>query len=487
MDARYTGTIRTSSAISRFLKISDIRVMTGLHNLPKHVKYRDTYKPFDYYWGLGIEHETYLQSSVNNVCTSFAGHMKPERYSVSYYKSYKQDSLYESLKQVCPIVVPVLLNAYAMTNTDIFGEHATLYKRGSPPNPKYNGKPLFDWICEHSAWIASNYDYSFVFDGDTIEFITQDFYKTTVTRVMNELIDLEARFVAEIQSMPPRGIFQELGPFSIVQRNEPWASYTTNTGNISMFNNGTFHINVTLPTRLNLFCKPMWQTDFVEKHRRLARLIQWIEPLWVCLYGSPDPFTEFSKLRNQYASGSQRLAVSRYIGLGTFDTTVMPTGKILQIPKGNLPWYTHLHNKTEYEPLEVIGLDLNFNKHWAHGIEIRIFDQMPLVQLEDVLKQVVLIMDASLAVDSVLDPRDSNEWQLSATEALYRGSEMSFTAEMVNQMFRAFGLLLELKGPVEPKELMDILMESLMEKKGFCWSHMVEGKKTCCFGRWSAV
>jgi hypothetical protein len=158
----------------------------------------------------------------------------------------------------------------------------------------------------------------------------------------------------------------------------------------------------------------------------------------------------------------------------------MPTGKILQIPKGDLPWYTNLHNKTEYEPLEVIGLDLNFNKHWAHGLEIRIFDQMPFVQLENVLKQVVLIMDASLAVDSVLDPRDSNEWRLSATEALYHGSAMSFTAEMVNQMFRAFGLILELKGPVEPKELMDILMESLMEKKGFCWSHMVEGKKSCC-------
>jgi hypothetical protein len=452
----------------------------GLHNLPKHVKYKDIYRPLDYFWGLGVEHETYLQSSANNIYNSFAGRMKPERYSVSYYKAYKHGSLYDALKEVCPIQAPVLLNAYAMAHTDVFGEHATLFQRGSPPNPKYNGKSLFEWICEHSKWIAENFDHSFVFDGDTIEFITQDFYKTTVDRVISELTALEAKFVAEIQGVPQRGILEEIGPLTLVQRNEPWASYTTNPGNIAMFNNGTLHINVTLPTFLNCERKPFWPSDFVEKHRRLARLIQWIEPLWVALYGSPDPFTRFEKLEDKYAAGSQRLAVSRYIGLGTFDTNIMPTGKILQIPRGDLPWYTALHNKTEYEPLEVIGLDLNFNKHWAHGLEIRIFDQIPFPQLKDVLTQVVLLMDTSLTLTSVPDPRESRVWQLAATEALYRGSAVQFDAEMTNQLVQALGLQNEVKGPLTPKEQMDLLINELEVKKGFCWRHMVDGKKSCC-------
>jgi hypothetical protein len=452
----------------------------GLHNLPKHVKYKDIYRPFDYFWGIGVEHETYLQSSAQNIYNSFAERLKPERYSVSYYKAYKQGSLYEAMKQVLPIQAPVLLNAYAMIHTDVFGEHATLFQRGSPPNPKYNGKSLFEWICEHSEWISENYDKSFVFDGDTIEFITQDFYKTTVDRVISELTELEQRFIAEIQKLPQRGIFQEIGPFTLVKQNEPWASYTTNPGSIAMFNNGTLHINVTLPTLLNWSCKPMNQSNFIEKHRILARLIQWIEPLWVALYGSPDPFTRYAKLEDKYAAGSQRLAVSRYIGLGTFDTSIMPTGKILQIPKGDLPWYTALHDKTEYEPLEVIGLDLNFNKHWAHGLEIRIFDQIPFPQLKDVLHQVVLLMDTSLTLTTVVDPRESIEWQRAATEALYRGSATQFEPEMTNQLCKVLGLNYEVKGNLTPKEQMKLLMEELDFKKGFCWSRMITGKKTCC-------
>jgi hypothetical protein len=158
----------------------------------------------------------------------------------------------------------------------------------------------------------------------------------------------------------------------------------------------------------------------------------------------------------------------------------MPTGKILQIPKGDIPWYTDLHSKTEYEPLEVIGLDLNFNKHWAHGLEIRIFDQIPFMQLRDVLLQTVLLMDVSLTLSSVVDPRESIEWQRSATEALYRGSGMVFEPELVNAMFRAFDIKNEVKGPITPKECMDLLMRELEDKKGFCWDRMVDGKRGCC-------
>ena len=448
--------------------------MMGLHNLPKHVKYKDTYRPFDYFWGLGVEHETYIQTSTFKKFKTFEGSTKPERYSVSYYKAYKEGPLKKALKMVSPIVVPILLNAYAMTHTDVFGEHATLYQRGSPPNPKYNGKALFEWICEHSSWIETEYNKSIVFDGDTIEFITQSFYKATLDTVIQELQTLETRFNLELSRLPARGILEDHGPLRLVGSNEPWATYTTNLSNIAMFNNGTLHINVTLPTRLDWRCRPLWYSDFVKQHRKLARLIQWIEPIWVALYGSPDPFTRYPTLKENYAAGSQRLAVSRYIGLGTFDTNAMPTGKILQIPRGEIPWYDALHDKTDYETLDVIGLDLNFNKHWAHGLEIRIFDQMPLTKLREVMEHVVALMDLSLSMTTVEDPRTSVIWQRLATEGIHHGPSMILEPDMINAVLQGFGSLKKVTSSVTPTEAIAILTQTLESSRGFCWKHLVE-------------
>jgi hypothetical protein len=411
--------------------------------------------------------------------------MAPERYSVSYYKAYKQDILKKALAIVGEVIAPILMNAYAMNNTDVYGEHSTRFVRGSPPNPNFVGETLFKWMTQHSTWLLENFDKSFVWDGDTVEFITQDFYKTNVDSVIAELATLETRFIQELGKLPYIGIIKDYGPLTLVTRNEPWATYTTNRDNIAMFNNGTIHINVTLPTRLGWSYKPLWSSDFVEKHRRLARIIQWIEPLWVALYGSPDPFTRYPELRDSFAAGSQRLAVSRYIGLGTFDTDHMTTGKILQIQKGSVPWYDALHAKTGYEPLNVIGLDLNFNKHWAHGLEIRIFDQMPLVQLREVLIHTVALMDAALYMTNVSNPCHSIVWQQMATEALYRGKDMIFEPIMLNQMWAAFDLNYESKESLSPEDTMAFLM-NLLEvrgRHGFCWNKMVDGQqsKLCCF------
>ena len=454
----------------------DDQQLGALHNLPKHVKYKHVYRPFDYYWGLGVEHETYIQTSVYKSILSFEDRMKPERYSVSYYTAYKKDILMKALDTVGAIMAPILINAYAVLNTDLFGQHKTLYIRGSPPNPAFNGKTMFEWMTEQSEWLSAQYDRSFVWDGDTVEFITQDFYKATVDRVIAELAATEARFSREIGALPYKGILKELGPLRLVEQNEPWAVYSTNRDNVAMFNNGTIHINVTLPTRLDWFCRPMWRTDFVDKHRVLARLIQWVEPLWVALYGSPDPFTRYPSLRPSFAAGSQRLAVSRYIGIGTFDTNTMATGKILQIQKKDVPWYDALHAKTEYAPLDVIGLDINFNKHWAHGIEIRIFDQIPLVQIREILTHVVALMDLSLTMKTVANPRDSIVWQQMATESMYSGPAMVFEPMMLNTMWGAFGLTHESKGPLTPEATMTQLLSLLEPLHGYCWEHIVEGK-----------
>jgi hypothetical protein len=194
----------------------------------------------------------------------------------------------------------------------------------------------------------------------------------------------------------------------------------------------------------------------------------------------------------KFAAGSQRLAVSRYIGMGTYDTDTMPTGKILQVNRselGPLQWYDRLYEKTAYLPLEVLGLDLNFNKHWAHGLEIRLFDQMPMSRLRQIMDHVVLLMDVALASKGpVADPRKDRQWQKMATESLYEGGMWRVAPEQIHALARAFGLVSDKKEPLPVEEVLQWLMASLAFQKGWCWNHIAKEKPTLptnCLVPWS--
>jgi len=461
-----------------------------MRNLPKHDRYRTAYKRFDYFWGLGVEHETYIMTSKTKTITTFEGAMKAERYSVDYYTAYKKEVLASALADVIEgrggsLTAPILMNGHSLTHCDLYGEHMTSYTKDPKPNPKYAGKTLFAWMCEYSAWMRSEINRSFMWDGDTIEFMTQRFYRATIDDVMLELKDVEARFVYELQKLPKKGVIETHGPLRLAgPRNEPWASYMTNPKNMAMFNNGTIHINVTLPTRLGFSKKPLWPADFLEKHRRLARLIQWFEPLWIAAYGSGDPFAT-GLSGKQFAAGSQRLAVSRYIGIGTFDTGTMPSGKILQVQKselGPMPWYDWLHTRTAYAPLNVVGLDINYNKHWAHGLEIRFLDQLPMDSLRTVMEQLVILMDIALEGRPIPDPRLSAEWSSMAGSALYHGIYWNVDPSEMRALCEALDVK---ESPKEPLGVVDAIMwifERLESRRGYCCDHMLNGVTPvdCC-------
>lgn len=446
-----------------------------LRNLPKHDRYRSAYRRFGYFWGLGVEHETYIMTSKSRSIKTFEGALRPERYCVNYYAAYKPDLLKAALAEVVPVTVPILLNGHSLTKCDINGEHATTYERVPKRNPKFTGKALFDWMCEYSHWMRTELNQTFMWDGDTIEFMTQRFYRATIDEVMNELQEGEDRFVYELSRLPAKGVIASYGPLSLANpTNEPWAIYLTNPRNISMFNNGTIHINVTLPTQLGWNRKPMWPADFREKHRRLARLVQWMEPLWIAAHGSADPF---ARLSPNFAAGSQRLAVSRYIGVGTFDTDTMPAGKILQVYKTPLPWYDA---ERAYESLDVIGLDINYNKHWSHGLELRFLDQLPMDSLRSVMKQVVVLMDIALEGREISDPRGSAAWIAAARSAIYTGSEWSVQPIELNAMAVALGITEDKKEPATVDEALTWIFDRLSPRRGFCWRKMVEPTGSSC-------
>jgi hypothetical protein len=455
-------------------------MQTQYTDLPKHIKYKGSYRAFDYYWGLGVEPETDMKTTQTKDITSFEGAMKPERYSVNYYAVYKPEPLKEALAKYISLEggtlkVPMLVNSHSMTHCDVYNIHKTTHEKIPKSNPAFDGKTFWEWMSEIAPWFKVNLDACFTWDGDTVEFMTQRFYKATVKECMTELRHITDRFEKELKALPRKGFLSGYGPLSLAMpRNEPFAVYVTNLRNVAMFNNGTLHINLTLPTRLGWTRKPLCWKGFVERHRRLARLIQWLEPVLIAVYGSGDPLSIVS---DRYAAGSQRVAVSRYIGIGTFDTEKMTAGKVLTLKRaglGPMPWYDWLAERTDYIQLDLVGMDMNFNKHGAHGLELRFFDQMPYDMLEALLEKLVLVMDASLVLGSIEDPRKNKIWSSMAGVALLDGKGWQLNVEQLDTLYSVFQIKDVIsKEPLYVEDVWKKLCGYLERYKGKCWKAMM--------------
>lgn len=369
-------------------------IIIGNNQIDKHLKYKSQYKKKTRFWGLGIENELYLEFENRKKITKdfFLNSKIRERYSIDYFSNYKKEYLDEALKKTLErmgnnvLLIPILINSHSFTKTDKSGNHKTLYKKNNPPNPLFSGKNLLEFLCEKDSFFSNQNDF-WLFDGDTVEIINKKFYNKKLDKVLEEININKNIFIQKLNKIfQEEQLFTEFGKITYMKDNYPFASFLTNINNISMFNNGTIHLNLTLPTELDDNCAILDKQLFVSQHKKLIKLIQWMEPLIISVYGSPDPFATISnyKNKNMFSNCSQRNAVSRYVSLGTYNTDTMENGKILtklieDLPMSHLDfwWYKNLHNSSAYNSLDQIGMDINFNKHWNHGIEIRFLDHIP--------------------------------------------------------------------------------------------------------------
>lgn len=433
----------------------------------KHARYNDYYKSNDLFWGLGIENETYLQFSKPNSLTAKAiyENHKPERYSVNYFLGLNPEYK-EHLKQLYPISdsaialaeltdkpmelnqiydFPVYMNSHTLQKTDKDGNHATTYEKVPKPNPKFQGQTIHDLLIQHYPEVfLTKYKVNYTYDGDTVEFMTQNFYKTTVAATVKELQTEKALFLETInRAFKTLQILPQLGDLSYPLRNEPFVCFHTNLSNIAIFNNGTYHLNFTLPTLLDHNKNPANPILFVKKHKAAIRYIQYLEPLIIAIYGTPDPFSNVSP---KYSKASQRCAVSRYIGIGTYNTDTMEAGKILSVETHTCKaaakpywWYNAYTKTTNYNPLTKIGVDINFNKHGAHGIEVRFLDWFPEERLEALMNTFVHLMDYSLQNGVPEDPTICPIWNGLVVKMLTMGADAELSDdeyEMYNRVFK---------------------------------------------------
>lgn len=420
--------------------------------LEKHRKYKHAYGENETFWGFGIELETYFQfeKPIYVAPLILRTARKPERYSVTYYNSYHphtlalMDTMFPDSSGCVPL--PFFFNGHSFQKCDRRGQHKTTYEKVPKPNPKFSGKTIFQELQEFNPILfMARHEQSFTFDGDTIEFITQDFYKTKVERAIQELISHKQEFLENVNTMfQLRRIFPDRGRLIYPPVNPGFAIFSTNPSNIAIFNNGTYHINITLPAELakkspsGMPClkKPLL---FREQHRLCIRLYQWLEPILIAIYGTPDPFANGSR-------ASQRCAMSRYIGIGTYDTHEMPRGKILTAPIETIRgsdkpfwWYKVYHATSAYTTLKEIGMDINYMKHFLHGIEFRIFDWFPESRLQELCELLVYSAEISLIAKDVPEAVMSERWNSIVVRVLRDGQDMKFTIKelgVLESLFR---------------------------------------------------
>ena len=135
--------------------------------------------------------------------------------------------------------------------------------------------------------------------------------------------------------------------------------------------------------------------------------------------------------------------MSRYIGLGTYDTDTMEPGKKLnefEYKRDASHYFNQLHTTTDspYNPPETIGYDFNYNKFKNHGIELRVLDYFPEEYLTDVINFIILVCQYSIYNKNIKKPQHSKLWNELVVCCIRQGSEAMVSNELYLQLREIF-------------------------------------------------
>jgi hypothetical protein len=250
--------------------------------------------------------------------------------------------------------------------------------------------------------------------------------------------------------------------------------------NVAMFNSGTYHINITIPSLLGSKVEdeppPLLHPKiFEQQHKQAILVYQWLEPLLIAVYGTPDPFS-FSN--TEFCNASQRCAMSRYIGVGTYDTSEMKEGKILTVETESLKvesysfwWYSRYHEKSAYRKLEKIGLDINYKKHYNHGIELRFFDWFPEDRLYQLLEFIICLADCSLQRAEVDNPSISSTWNDLVLGIMQEGKWFHLNSEIIASLEKVLGI--QITGCAALDIFENIRLQVIKKYRGICSKAML--------------
>jgi hypothetical protein len=430
-----------------------------------------------YYWGIGLENETYLQFEESLVVSGqfIQEKMGRERYSIDYLKCYRAGSLEKVLARAFDssknYLVSQMMNSHSLEKLDIHFQHKTI--QSAPPlldNPDYAGKSILELFLEKQPFQIqsmltqkNNPMGSIIFDGDTIEFVTKYYENRTIQESFNELKASKKIFLDKLNEtkiLP--------GPLTYPQYNIGINMFMSNQKKLVLFNNGTFHFHITLPT-LTEDSRIVDYDAFDQAHHKAIYLLQWFEPLFIATLGSPDIMSVISdkfEMEEKFAGGSMRNAMSRYTGVGTYHKS-MPKGKVLTFPvdefrkllnfqkEENIWWRDRIESELCYELLSDVGLDFNREKLYQSGYEFRSFDEFPTEYLPEVLHAIVLITEHAQHGEEIEWASNNVIWNNLVFKTLTQGYKTEMTEEEKNEIVRVFKLPASLQNELKDVNRLD--------------------------------
>ncbi|WP_306351088.1 hypothetical protein [Flavobacterium sp. '19STA2R22 D10 B1'] len=429
-----------------------------------------------YYWGIGLENETYMQFEESLIVSGEFIQEKIgfEKYSIDYRKCYKSESLAPVLQKAFGLnqnyKVSRMMNSHSLEKLDINYQHKTLSAVKSSvdttetteaeakplDNPEYLGKSIMELFLENQPYniqsMITQRDKTMGaihFDGDSIEFVTKYFENRTIVDSCKELKATKKLFLDKINES---SVLK--GKLNFPDYNNGLNMFMTNQENLVLFNNGTYHFHITLPT-LTEDSRIVDYNNFEKTHANAIYLLQWFEPFFIATLGSPDIMGVISdkySLDKKFTLGSMRNAMSRYIGVGTYNKS-MPKGKILTYKvddfrkllkfekEDNIWWRDQIEVDMEYELLSDVGLDFNQEKMYQSGFEFRSFDEFPAEYLNDVLFSIILICEHSLNLPDVQWGHDNVIWNNLVFKTLKMGYSTEINEAEKNEVINLLQLL----------------------------------------------
>lgn len=318
--------------------------------------------------------------------------------------------------------------------------------------------------------------------GVYIEFVTRDFRNATVGSITAELRLAEQVFM-EAAVIADDAVLREAqtGMYPLVAyHHDRWGNEFPPNEPPGLFTdyNGSYHLNITLP-----YLENVSDEVFLKQHRAAMLLLQWMEPLFVGVWGQPDEYAFWDMF--YFTEGSYRMMVNAFSSLGTQDVSVQPDW-LQQMTMDEItlrqpdkiagyrpPLYKHLIYDiiTGYLRPKRIGADFRRDPEKKQfGFEFRILDHFPTRYLVDVMRILVLICDHSFELWSQnqlpADPRFDGDWTALVVVALTRGWNGPVREPHIQALERALQLDLGLSQEKDMFQVLQTVVDKLWSMYG---------------------
>ena len=240
---------------------------------------------------------------------------------------------------------------------------------------------------------TAKYNKTYAMDNDILELLAVNFNTSNVDEVITEIMNLKNQITVKMQQIFNKyNIIKDYSNIYVVDNHRITQSFSTNMFDYGSYNFGTININITLPTNMTVDGLIHNDTMFAFKHQQYIKYIQYIEPLIISIFKTPP---ELGK--NVHENTSLKYNV------GTYDSSVLERGTINKKPINQMKfmycdewWYNDFKISDDDE----LELDINFNKHYNHGVEIKFIRNVHEYLLSEIIEFLVHLGDYILDNDN---------------------------------------------------------------------------------------